>query len=280
MKQRKFLLAVLLGALVVSGNARGQIIYQKLNFSIFGQYVTNEAVTNSVNPLNVNSTNVIRTVLITTASLVRAAALDFAGSPGYTNWIGSYLLREINLTNGAEGIFLYHVSDPVTNYNISRFFHGSYSNDFAYEPALTSHFAGITNLPQVTSPFYPANFSPTNNPIVGDQVYFRPTEIVTNAWTGSGLYYVEFYSTNISFNLLGYGTTTSIEPVERLDGVPYTNFVSTLGVAGIGTYALNNASAPTNGVVTGTNLYLISGPAHGSFDSTTAGYDPLFRFTP
>src|ERR1700683_4788481 len=113
MKQVQLLMAVFFGTVMMAGNARGQILYQRLTFSIFGQYITNEATTNSINPLNVNETNVIRTVLISSSSMVKAMALDFAPGEDYTNWVGSYLEREINMTNGAEGVFLYRTTAPV-----------------------------------------------------------------------------------------------------------------------------------------------------------------------
>jgi hypothetical protein len=279
MKQVQLLMAVLFGTVILAGNARGQILYQRLTFSIFGQYVTNEATTNSINPLTVNETNVLKTVLISSASLVKAMALDFAGA-NYTNWTGSYLEREINMTNGAEGIFLYRTTAPATNLDVSRYFNLSFSNDFAYEPDLNSHFAGITNYVNTPGYFYPANFSPANNPIVGDNVYVRKTGNITNTWSGSGLYYVEFYTTNLAFNLLGFGTSTSIDPVEHFDKLPYSNLVSTLEVAGVGTFAVNNATTNGSGVVVTTNYYLISGPAHGSFGTAPPTYTTLLHFEP
>src|ERR1017187_4346140 len=216
MKQVQILIAVLFGTLVLAGDARGQILYQRLSFSIFGQYTTNVAVTNSTNPLSVNEANVLKTVLMTSANLVKAMALDFAGT-NYASWTGSYLEREINMTNGAEGIFLCRTTAPVTNYDVSRYFNYSFTNNFASKAALGSHFAGITNFINTPRSFYPTNFSPANNPLVGDNIYLRKTGNITNTWSGSGLYYVEFYTTNLQFNLLGYGNSTSIDPVELFD---------------------------------------------------------------
>src|SRR5208282_2888143 len=75
------------------------------------------------------------------ANVIKALAVDLEGT-NFATWTGSFLVREVNLTNGNEGIFLRKAGKQT---NVSSFFGLSYSNNFTGE--LTNEFPALnTNL--------------------------------------------------------------------------------------------------------------------------------------
>ncbi len=91
---------------------------------MLADYQTNIFYTNLANPAGplTNENSRIRTVLIATGNVVKALAVDLEGT-NWTTWAGSVLVREVNLTNGNEGIFLRKNGIQT---NVSSFFGGSF----------------------------------------------------------------------------------------------------------------------------------------------------------
>src|ERR1700722_15670472 len=138
MKQVQLLIALIVGMGEAVPNAHSQTSQQKLTFSIFGQYQTNRFTTNSAHT-QTNEMETINSMLISTACVVKAIAIDLAG-PGWTNWANPSLVRETDLTNGVEGIFLVSGTNSA---DVSKFFGGSFSDDFT--ATVTNNFAGSPN---------------------------------------------------------------------------------------------------------------------------------------
>jgi len=254
MKQVQFLIALWLGTVVAATSAHGQASQQKLSFSIFGQYETNQTA-----PIDshteTNQTTLIKSALISTPSIVKAIAIDLAGSQ-WTNWSGASLVRKIALdpAPGAEGIFLVK---GATETNVSKFFGSSFTSNFTSGVAGSflsiTNYNNRTNLNGLTNCVESGIFSTNQSGAV--------TKISTNinSLGSSRLFYVALDTTSLQFNLLGFGSAATTELIGRIGATHYTNLVQTLEVAGIGTFNWNVAAEPQNASV------IISGPAHGSF---------------
>ena len=93
MKKVQFLMALLLGTVAAAHSARGQTSVQRLSFSVFGQYQTNELTTHSSRTAtNRITTEVAKSVEISSANIVKA--LDWAKKNG---------LETIALVGGKRG---------------------------------------------------------------------------------------------------------------------------------------------------------------------------------
>jgi len=132
-----------------------------MTFSIICQYVTNTYITN-VATGTTNQNQHLLTVIIDSANIVKAISLDMFGT-AWTNWIGSALVYEENMTNGNQGIFLRYGGK---NTNVSRFFTNSfstngYANMFSHDAAAVF---GGTIYPAVSTNGYANVYStdPTN----------------------------------------------------------------------------------------------------------------------
>jgi hypothetical protein len=247
---------------LAAGGLHAQTSIQRLTFSLIGEYQTNIFSTNSDNPPLTNEDSKIRTVLVGTGNVIKALAVDLEGT-NYTNWTGGSLVREVNLTNGNEGIFL-RVNGNQTN--VSSFFDGSYSNDFTAGlsnafPALTNNISGLTN----------DIYGSSNNPIPqvelvrGWRRMTNPTNTTTNFVATAGLYFISLNTTNLKFNLVGVGDGVASDVAGDIGGTLYerTNIHSEyLGTAG--TFYLN---VETNIYGAGTNppMYF-TGPMHGTIN--------------
>jgi hypothetical protein len=245
--------------------AHGQIAQQNLSFSVVGQFQTNYYSTNTTTQTT-NETAAIGGVMIVTSYVVKAIAIDLAGT-GWTNWNGSKLLREINMNTGAEGIFLRKGNVQT---NVSSFFGNSYSNEFRAD--VLNELGGFTNL------VYYANgieTNTTNSVYLGTFTTVSNNPTVTNRIQSAGLFSVSLNTTNMKFNMLAFGNTTGEILTGRLDGTYYARWVDTLSAAGVGNYSIN---LNTN-LFFGRNLYettnFVGGPAHGSFTCTGTSFSTL-----
>jgi hypothetical protein len=246
---------------LAAGGLHAQTSIQRLTFSLVGEYQTNIFFTNSDNPPLTNEDSRICPILVTAANVIKALAVDLEGT-NYATWTGSELVREINLTNGNEGIFLRKAGNQT---NVSSFFDGSYSNNFTAGlsnafPALTNNISGLTNDIYAST----GNPSPEVELEQGWRRMSDPTNITTNFVSTAGLYFISFNTTNLKFNLVGAGDGVATNVAGRNDGTLYerTNIHSMyLGTAGA--FYLNTA---TNIYNTGTNppVY-VTGPMHGTF---------------
>jgi hypothetical protein len=248
MKPVKNLMAFLLGTVVAAGTAQAQVAMQPMTFVIFGQYQTNRIFTNN---LSTNEQRDIRTVEFSTVDVHKALALDHAGRH-WTNLSYAIIARETEFNNGTagrEGIFLYRNSPP-TNVNVSSNFALNFTNDFTQN--VTNIFPGVTNLG-------------VNHTIIGGTFPSGSTNL--GSLVSDGLFSITLYTTNMQFNLIGYGTTTETNLAGSHAGVHYSGPVQTLRVlTGVGTFGLNIATNFfTNSIVGIPNSNFVSGPAHGYF---------------
>jgi hypothetical protein len=163
----RFLMAAV-AFLLTTGGLSAQTSIQKITISLLGDYQRNFYFTNTSNasePLT-NYNSRVYEVLVSTPNVIRSIATDLLGTQ-WAQWSGADMVREVNLTNGNEGIFLRKNGQQV---NVSSYFAGSFSNNFTGQ--LTNAFPGVnsSNLTTVT-------FS-TNG--VTDFVSYLDTNDVTN----------------------------------------------------------------------------------------------------
>ena len=247
---------------VVAGGLQAQTSIQAIHFTLFAEYQTNTFFTNTTNPEGplTNENAVIRTVLIGTGNLVKALAVDLEGT-AWTNWAGSTLVREVNMTNGNEGIFL-RVAGRQTN--VSSFFGGSFSNNFT--GGLTTNFPGLTNFSGLTNTFVPQLQLDRGTLRMTD-----PTNTTTNFVRTAGLYFVSFNTTNIKFNMVAVGNGYGSNVIGGIDGTIYERPINWQYLGTAGSCYLNTTS---NIFDTGDDPpVFFSGPIHGSFSTS----QPWFR---
>jgi hypothetical protein len=255
--------------------ARAQTSIQRISLYLLADYQKDFYYTNLTSPseplTNVNSH--IRSILITTGNVVKALALDLDGTNlentnivGTNTWRFSELVREVNLTNGAEGIFLRKGSAQT---NVSSFFSISFSNNFqgglpvAFPFAANDFTNTILSGSNSTTNIVTNNFV-LQNPLARGWVYqTNATNFRTNFIQTSGLYYVSLNTTNLKFNMLceGPGSITNVSGTK--EGTSYSWPVSSISVGCAGAYYVN---ITTNIFETGTNPPMwVSGPLRGSF---------------
>jgi hypothetical protein len=260
---------------LASSGLHAQTSIQRIGISLVGEYQTNTFYTNAAYPDGpwTSEFAYIRPVLVTTANVIRAMAVDMLGT-NYTIWNGSELVREVNLTNGSEGIFLRKGNNQT---NVSSFFGGSYSNNFMAGlsnafPALTNNISGLsTNV-------YPT----TNTPIPQTLLYHgwlrRPdptdTTNTTNDFVSTGgLYFISFNTTNIKFNLVAVGDGSVTKVTGHVDGTLYETNIDSEYLGTAGTFYLNTAS---NIYDTGTNLpTYYTGPMRGTFNTGKPSFSTI-----
>ena len=255
-KMRCYVAALALGFGFAAAPVRAQTTAQTLTFSIICQYVTNVVSTNAAAGIT-NDDQILTTVVLNSANIQKAIEIDLAG----TNWARectpSRIVREVNLTNGNEGIFLRHGTNQT---NISeRFFGLSFTNEFTYEaPAVF----GATNY--------------TDLPIKGGWVYMHPTNTVTNYTLVDSLSFLSFTSSNIQFNLFGYSQGTESQAGGYLHGQLYVLPTVSTEIVGAGTFNLNLTTNiflfPTTN---GSPPAWFSGLAHGSVIISKPYYLPI-----
>jgi len=168
--------------LLAAGALRAQTSIQRLAFSLVAEYQTNIFYTNTTESTVslTNESSYTHRAFLITSNVIKALAVDVDG-PNWTNWLGSALVREVNLTNGAEGIFL---RNNGVQTNVSSFFGGSFSNNFT--AGLSNEFPGATNFPGLTNTFVPQ--------LQLDRGTLRmtsPTNTTATIVTTAGLYFPE-----------------------------------------------------------------------------------------
>jgi hypothetical protein len=236
---------------LAASNGRAQTSLQPLSLSLLAGYQANSYTTNTTTDTT-NETARLPGILIATGNIVRAIAVDLDG-PTSTNWNGANLVREVNLTNGNEGIFL---RKNGLETNVSSFFGLTFSNNLT--AGLLAGFPGLTNFPGVS------NVSPANFELIhGSVVDFGATNATTNASRTSGLYSLSINTTNLKINLIGVGDGNLVEVSGQISGVPYKGKINTELVGCAGTFYLN---LTTNIFDQGTNTlpFFVTGPLHGS----------------
>ena len=218
-----------------------------------GDFQTNTITTNASGTLDRPR---IHEFLFATGNIVRAIAIDLNGTNfgAATNWAGSVLLREVNLTNGNEGVFLLKNGMQT---NVSSFFGGSFSNNFT--GGLSNAFpvlgTGFTNFSFATNGFTDVFYYDSTNeltnlslsvvangvtttftnsdtniftngfnlatPLVEGRVQTIGTNSTTNFSRTAGLYYLSLNTTNIKFSVVGAGDGFITPVAGAISGVVY-----------------------------------------------------------
>jgi hypothetical protein len=160
------------------------------------------------------------------------------------------LVREVNLSNGAEGLYIR--GNGYQN-DVSRYFTNdlgaSYDGDFTGQ--VTNLFAGITNF--FTGLPIHSGFAQTP--------HGQPS--VTNNLRQETIFTVSMDTTNMKFTFLGYGTAVPHPVVGRAKGVLYSKAVDSFYAHGIGTmfHTAGTNVFDQGAVPRGTNF----GPIYGVF---------------
>jgi hypothetical protein len=219
------------------------ILYQADNF------VTNSAMTVT------NEASFIRTAYIDTGDITRCIRLDWG--PNWTNWVGAFLVREVNLATGAEGIFL-RINGRQTNVSwyFTNLFGASYSNNFSSQ--VSNWFPAFTN-----------NFTPTF-PLEHGSVVTRDTGATTNYSREETFVFSSFNSTNIKFNLLGLGPSVPCRVSGRLNGTLYSSTIDQFSAFVVGTLLHNVGTNRQDSPGVPGNF--VSGTAEGYFTTSVPVY--------
>ncbi len=261
---------------LAAGGLHAQTSFQNLTFSLIGEYQTNTFTTNTSGgtPVSTNEVLVVRPILITTACMIKAMAVDLEGTnwnvegTDSTNWDGARLVREVNLTNGAEGIFLRKGTHQI---NVSSFFGTSFTNNFTgylsnYLGLVTN---GFTNSFTNSSTTNLANDFPPQAAIIGGKVHIDPTTNTTNYKSSVGVYTLSFFTSNVQFNTFGVGSGVIANVRGQIDGTLYERLINSEAIGLAGAFYLNTTS---NIFDLGTNPpAYIGGPLRGGIN-TGAGY--------
>jgi hypothetical protein len=272
-------------ALALAAGVHAQTSIQNITISLVGEFQTNVFVVNGVGTNSATNAipwsaelSQIHPVLVTTFGVRRALEYDLEGTD-YGVWAGAQLVREVNLTNGNEGIFLL-LGDKQTN--VSRFFDGSFSNNFMAEltnafPALTNNISGLTNDIMAFTNSATTNITIPQTLLNRGWLY-RPniatTTNVTNALlTTAGVYFISLNTSNIKFNLVGVGDGAVTHVAGSVDGAASEAPINSEYLGCAGTYYLNLA---TNIFDTGTNApRFVTGPMHGTFVTGPPHFSPI-----
>ena len=242
MKQTRFLLAVVLclAGLAPGGAFAQPVSVQRVGFSLLVDYqhdLTNAVATNAF----------IQDALVATGNVARAVKLEFGEDE--TNWSATALVREVNLTNGAEGLYL---RGNGVQTNVSEFFSNALGASFTadFTSGTTNFFPALTNDFDPATPIYRGSIR------VGAGGH-------TNYITTETFHAVAFNTSNMKFNLIGFGTASLHRVAGRMDGVIYAANIEQFTAQGLGTLYFN---AGTNIFGTGTVPPITnSGVAHGTF---------------
>ena len=266
-------------ALAASG-LHAQTSIQNLTFSLVGEFQTNTFTTNTSGgtPVSTNEVLVVRPILLTTAYMVKAIAVDLEGTnwdlegTDSTNWAGARLVREVNLTNGAEGIFLRR---GTTQTNVSRFFSTSFTNNFT---GYLSNYLGLvtndfTNTFTNSSPTNFTNWFPPQGALIGGKLYIDPTGATTNYKTSAGLYTLSFFTSNVQFNTFGVGAGVIANVRGQINGALYERLINSESIGMAGAFYINTTS---NIFDLGTNLpSYIGGPLHGGITTGAGSFSDI-----
>jgi len=175
------------GLALTTLTAHAQSVQQSMFFSILANYQS--VGTNVISAGVTNYHLVLHHILINKNNVVKAIALDFAGT-NWGRWENASLLRRINLETGAEAMYL---SKGGTNEaNVSSFFGNSnFLDGFMANvpPVLTSISNAVTNF-VMPNPIYSG--WTTNGNVNG-----------TNYLSRAGLFYLSLNTSNMVLNLVG-----------------------------------------------------------------------------
>jgi hypothetical protein len=250
--------AAALALALTAGSLQAQTSIQRLTFSLLGEYETNVLFTNTANPAGTvtNENAFIRDILIGTGNVIKALAVDLEGT-NFATWTGGTLVREVNLTNGHEGIFLRKGGNQT---NVSSFFGGSFSNNFMGE--VTNGFSGAAS-----------NFIPQLLLNHGELRMSNPTNTTTNFLSTGGLYFVSLNTTNLKLNFVAVGDGTVTTVAGRINGTLYERAVESQFLGTAGTFYLNTT---TNVYSAGSNapVYL-TGVLRGTFSTTPPSFSDI-----
>jgi hypothetical protein len=253
-KMRCLFLALALGFGLCAQRVQAQTCEQAMTFSIICQYVTNGITTTNPTTKIATQHPSLQTVLINSGNLVKAMAIDLLGT-NWAKWAGATIEYEVNLSTGNQGIFL-RLDGKQTN--VSSFFGNSFSNMFSQN---------------VSNVFVGTNYA-ASLPLGGDD-NDQSGMMITNANFSGNLAYLNFASSNTTFNIFGYSQGPVILDTGILDRVRYGRYVQQAEIVGAGSFSLN---------VT-TNVYLIpttngtpayyTGVAHGTLFVGKPYYIPV-----
>jgi hypothetical protein len=268
-KIRSIVFAAAAALLMSTSGLHAQTSIQRISFSLLGEYQTNVFNTNSGASTSENS--YIRNILIGSGNVVKAIAVDLEGT-NWRNWAGASLVREVNLTNGNEGIFL-RLNGRQTN--VSSFFGGSFSNNFTGEltnafPALNPNppeavvFTNIitnivTNGPAtnlftnvITNVFTNALSNAFDNglsngfnldtPLVHGTLHMSDSTDTTNITTTGGLYFISLNTTNLKFNLMAVGNGSVTKVGGAIEGANYERAIESQVLGTAGAFYLNTTT--------------------------------------
>jgi hypothetical protein len=251
MKRLRYLVMALVLGLGFALRAPAQTVAQNLTISLICQYVTND-FTNNYPALDItNRHQEIVTVLIDTANLVKAMAIDLEGrtnSDNATNWLqwaGAAIVLEQNMITTNQGIFL---RKGLKQTNVSPFFGSSFTNLFSQD---------------ISTVFVGTNYA-TSLPLLGGYSNTLDGASVTNFSTVGNLAYVNFSSSNTSFNLFGFSQGNLINVFGRSSGTLYSNTVNRSLITGAGTFSLNVTTNVYLDPSTNTVPAYYTGIAHGT----------------
>ncbi|HEX4120774.1 MAG TPA: hypothetical protein VH619_09180 [Verrucomicrobiae bacterium] len=265
MKRLRFLLILMTLAFGFAAvNARAQSAHQVMSFSLLTDYQdeTNDA------PTNPQATNlVIHPLLITGQNILKAIMLDVKGH-AWTNWAGATIQRQINLTNGEEGIYV--TLGGLEEVNVSQFFSETYVSNFTwgvtnYLGFLTNSFTYGTNLLQ--SPFLPEY----NGYILGS---------TTHHGSSASLHFISLNTTNLKFNLVGCSLQTPGDgTITTFDGIydktnHYSVAVQREMIYVVGSFVWNATTNFYTPVTNVTNVFY-SGPVRGNMIIQAPFFNPL-----
>ncbi len=255
-----------------AANLSAQISVQRITISLLAEYQANTFATNTSSgaPLT-NTYSKIKTILIATGNVVKSIAIDMAG-PNWTEWSGAELVREVNLTNGHEGIFL---RKGTNNVNLSNYFSGTFSNNFTSGwtngfPAATNNIYGQTNL---TINGMSNNAAPSFELVRGVLRQTGTTNFTTNDVTTAGLYFLSLNTTNIKFSIVGSGDGTVQNVAGSISGTRYERAINSEIFGSVGTFLLNVTSNIFN---TGTDSpAYVTGPLRGTIFVGTPNFSTI-----
>ncbi|HWD20252.1 MAG TPA: hypothetical protein VHB20_13340 [Verrucomicrobiae bacterium] len=238
---------------LAASRATAQVTVQRLNFSLLADHQIE--LIHATDVLT-NERTAIQTALVTTGNVMRALRYEMFGTNWATNFPAAELVREVNLVTGAEGIFM---REGTRQTNVSAYFGGSAANDF-------------TGQVDAAVPALQNNFSP-NTPLRNGHLFFRASATTSNLQNSETFFFISLNTTNLKFNVFGFGETEPMSVRGRFNGTLVSNTVDRFAAQGIGSLYYNSSTnlfpPPFDGIITN------AGPTHGMFSTGVPVYLPL-----